>query len=711
MNARDRINKMKAIKEAYEAKKAELVRAQKMLEQENPLSMCMLIENDLEQAKLILAAKDVLDRLQKIAEHLAELGAEEIMPLADNMKGAFGPDIAAEFEHTANDAIQRSLETVRNAKDTIDSAILKVEGKIPPGNDMSSDTGTDAQDAGTLDTDNMSDIGPDDVNAAVDAAGTTDDSSDDFSGADAAGAADPMGRAKKESTNNNKNILESIGRQVLVKESLKSLFAWLLEDATARIKDADALNNFAKVAVMKANENPEKMAGWIAQKKYGPATIAQMAKPQISNSAAESGLDITIEAKKEKLARGIAKVIEANVESFGQGYAARVIEQFIGDDASGLMENADSRTSVLETFEQIFGMSPGRYSLSLKKSLGEAGQSIPTPPTPPKAPAAPGSSTLSPQQKQKANNAISKLASQVANNPSAGGDSVSNATSSFDPEDQEAIRDLESNISANNGGDTSNVDDLLKASGKALGEAGRKPKRKSYNYTPDDAGYVAAQAARADQQFRDDEQNRNKKQSDADYLNNFFKSNMFKSRPTNEAGPSGLEMGSGGKSGKPMQTDAGLNKAKTGTPKGSPTKKSPSKMQKGSSTPFAQMKGGRNVTKEEIEEIEENINAALWPTDPKTGQYKGEPMSTDYGKLKSKTKDNDNTKVADSDSSMPGTKKDTSAKKVSQGKSPETVKKNKTRAKLPKDNGNSPGDSENDDSNDSDAQAASGNSF
>lgn len=698
MNARDRIEKMKAIKEAYAKKQAELSRAQSLLEQENPSNLSRLIESDLEQAKLILAAKDVLDRLQKIAEHLAELGAEEIMPLADNMKGAFGPDIAAEFEHTANDAIQRSLETVRNAKDTIDSAILKVEGKIPPSNDMTADAGEDnSADAGTLDTDNMSDIGPD----SSDTLGADESPVDDFSGADSASTADPMGRAKRESTSNNKHILESIGRQVLVKESLDSLFAWLLEDATARIKDVDTLNNFAKVAVMKANENPEKMAGWIAQKKYSAATIAQMAKPQISNSAAESGLDITIEAKKEKLARGIAKVIEANVEAFGQGYAARVIEQFIGDDSSGLMENADSRTSVLETFHQIFGMSPGRYSLSLKKSLGEAGQSIPTPPTPPKAPSTPGTSQLTPQQKQKANQAVSKLASQVANNPAAGGDSVDNAISGYSTDDQHAIRDLEDNISANNGGEPTNVNDLLKASGNAIGEDNHRPKRKSYNYTPDDAGYVAAQAARADQQFRDDEKNRNKKQSDADYLNNFFKSNMFKNRPTNEAGPGGLEMPSG-KKGSPMQTDAGKNKAKTGAPTGTSVKKSPSKMQKGSSTPFAQMKGGRNVTEADIEEIEENINAALWPTDPKTGQYKGEPMSTDYGKLKSKTKDNDNTSIPDSKDSLPSTKTDTVAKKTKSSDAPKKPKQDRNR--LPSDQGNSPGDSENEsDSSDSDS--------
>ena len=630
MNAKERIEKMKAIKEAYEKKQAELLRAKRLLEQESPSNLSRLIENDLEQAKLILAAKDVLDRLQKIAEHLAELGAEEIMPLADNMKGAFGPDIASEFEHTTNDQIQKALETVRAAKDAINSAILKVEGKIPPSNDMTADTGGDSSDAGTLDTDNMADIGPENTDAT---AGSEEPvpGDDDFTGADSSAAPSPMGREKRESRIQNGKILESIGRKVLVNESLNSLVAWLLEDAAAKIEDTDALGNFTKVAVMKAKNNPEKMAGWIAQKKYGAAAMAQMAVPQVSNSAAQSGLDITIESKKEKLARSIAKVIEANVEAFGQGYAARVIEQFIGEDNTGLMEDADGRTSVLEKFSEIFGMSPGRYSLNVRKKMQEDGQSIPTPPTPPKAPATPGTAQLTPQQKQRANNAVSKLASQVANNPAAGGDSVDNAISGFSTDDQKAVHDLEDNISANNGGEPTNVNDLLKASGNAIGEAG----------------------------------------------------------------PGGLEMGKAGKKGSPMQTDAGKNKAQTGTPKGKPTKKSPSKMQKGSSTPFAQMKGGRNVTEADIEEIEENINAALWPTDPKTGQYKGEPMSTDYGKLKPKTKDNDNTAVADSDTSMPGTKKDPDAKKVNKG-TEKSGKPAKYNDKLPdgSNGNNNPGDSE-----------------
>lgn len=602
MDAKDRIAEMKSLHESYAKKKQMLKRYKGLMEEESPHSISKLIESDLEQAKLILAAKDVLDRLQKIAEHLAELGAEEIMPLSDNMKGAFGPDIATEFEHTANDQIQKALETVRSAKDTINSAILKVEGKIPPSNDMTNGGGN-TDDQGTFDTDNMSDIGPEIEN--------TDDetASDEFSGADASAIATPMGREKRESIESKGSVLESLGKKALVKENLNSLFTWLIEDATAKIQDPEALNNFTKVALMKAKQNPEKMAGWIAQKKYSPAVIAQMTVPQVSSSAMEPGLNITLEQQKEKLARGIAKVIEANVMAFGKGNAARVIEQFIGEDSSGLMEDVDSRTSVLEKFQELYGMSPGRYSLSVRRSIEEAGQGIPTPPSTPKPPSTPGTSVLSQEQKDKASKAVSKLASQVANNPSTANMSVDSAVSGYSTDDQAAIRDLEDNISSNNGGETSDVDDLLKASDKALGEAG----------------------------------------------------------------PNGLKMGQG-KKGKPFQTDAGLNKAKTGAPKGSPVKKSPAKMNTGSKTPLSYQ--GKSVS--------ENINAALWPTDPKTGQYKGEPMSTDYGKLKPKTSKSDDKKTSDSNNAMPGTEAKTSPKKTELEGSKEKPEKFNAKLSYPK---------------------------
>ncbi|WP_162828334.1 hypothetical protein, partial [Escherichia coli] len=49
----------------------------------------------------------------------------------------------------------------------------------------------------------------------------------------------------------------------------------------------------------------------------------------------------------------------------------------------------------------------------------------------------------------------------------------------------------------------------------------------------------------------------------------------------------------------------------------------------------------------------ENINAAHWPTDS-AGQYKGEPFSTDYGKLKAKNTTKSDTTASTASASPEG---------------------------------------------------------
>jgi hypothetical protein len=79
--------------------------------------------------------------------------------------------------------------------------------------------------------------------------------------------------------------------------------------------------------------------------------------------------------------------------------------------------------------------------------------------------------------------------------------------------------------------------------------------------------------------------------------------------------------------GTPMSTDAGKHKANTNRPK--QTSNQSTKPLK----PTAKASGVlKNGTVSEAE-IQENINEPHWPTNS-AGQYKGEPFSTDYGKLK-----------------------------------------------------------------------------
>ena len=103
----------------------------RMIEQLMPL-----FEQDLDQAELVLAAKDMGDRLQKMAEDLASMQVEDLMPLVAAMKEQMGPEKAGAFESSADAAISGALDSVKSAKESHDNAVLALQGEAPPETDM-----------------------------------------------------------------------------------------------------------------------------------------------------------------------------------------------------------------------------------------------------------------------------------------------------------------------------------------------------------------------------------------------------------------------------------------------------------------------------------------------------------------------------------------------------------------------------------------------
>ncbi len=107
----------------------------------NPRSVTLenlrtLLEQDLDQAELVLAAKDMVDRIQKMAENLAEMQVEELMPLVDAMKEHFGPDQAQMFNSSVEATLQQALDTIKATRDGVDNAVLALTGEAPVQSDM-----------------------------------------------------------------------------------------------------------------------------------------------------------------------------------------------------------------------------------------------------------------------------------------------------------------------------------------------------------------------------------------------------------------------------------------------------------------------------------------------------------------------------------------------------------------------------------------------
>ena len=124
-----------------EAKAVKKEKIEEVKKDVNPRSVTLenlrtLLEQDLDQAELVLAAKDMVDRIQKMAENLAEMQVEELMPLVDAMKEHFGPDVAQVFNSSVEATLQQALDTIKTTRDGVDNAVLALTGEAPVQSDM-----------------------------------------------------------------------------------------------------------------------------------------------------------------------------------------------------------------------------------------------------------------------------------------------------------------------------------------------------------------------------------------------------------------------------------------------------------------------------------------------------------------------------------------------------------------------------------------------
>jgi hypothetical protein len=135
--------------------------------------------SDLDTAEVLLAAKQMADDLQKMAEDLASMQVEDLMSITNAMKEQLGTAEAEAFNSAAESAISAALEAIKTANDQVNNAVLTAQGQ-PVETDMSTDMGAD--------------LGGDDLGAMDDMS----EPEDDFGGADSADSAGPDGREMKE---------------------------------------------------------------------------------------------------------------------------------------------------------------------------------------------------------------------------------------------------------------------------------------------------------------------------------------------------------------------------------------------------------------------------------------------------------------------------------------------------------------------------------
>jgi len=158
-----------------------------------------LNESEIQQAQVVLAAQDMVDKMQAMIEDVSELQFKELPALVDSIKNQVGVDQAVQFNQDATAALTGLLQNIQGSKQQLDAALGVVTGQAPSGaaaagamgadiaagaGDMAA-AGADMAAAGDMGAEAGADMGAD---AALDAAAAE---------AGSQPAASALGRAKR----------------------------------------------------------------------------------------------------------------------------------------------------------------------------------------------------------------------------------------------------------------------------------------------------------------------------------------------------------------------------------------------------------------------------------------------------------------------------------------------------------------------------------
>jgi len=155
--------------------------------EEKMIEIKKLLEQEVEKAEIVIAAKSIVDELQNMIEDLGKLQNDELGAIVDQMSYQYGGDAAANFNTAVASQLETLLGSIKSAKEAVNNEVLVLTGEAPAQSDMSA-TDSDLGDMGSDIEDPVDDLPADDLPA------------DDLTGGDdaASGPVDePLGRAKK----------------------------------------------------------------------------------------------------------------------------------------------------------------------------------------------------------------------------------------------------------------------------------------------------------------------------------------------------------------------------------------------------------------------------------------------------------------------------------------------------------------------------------
>ena len=127
--------KKSAAGQSLNPEEQKLVAGAAMMQAESRLRRAMkrLNESEVQQAQVVLAAQDMVDKMQGMLEDVTELQFKELPALVDSIKNQVGIDQATQFNQDATTALAGLVQNLQGAKQQLDAALNVVTGQAPAG--------------------------------------------------------------------------------------------------------------------------------------------------------------------------------------------------------------------------------------------------------------------------------------------------------------------------------------------------------------------------------------------------------------------------------------------------------------------------------------------------------------------------------------------------------------------------------------------------
>jgi len=108
------------------------------LAKENKKARRMVRESEIQTAQVVLAAQDMVDRVQGMLEDISEMQFKDLPALTDSIKNDMGVEQATQFQQQAAGALTQLLAAVQAGKTSLEGAQGILTGQAPqvPGADM-----------------------------------------------------------------------------------------------------------------------------------------------------------------------------------------------------------------------------------------------------------------------------------------------------------------------------------------------------------------------------------------------------------------------------------------------------------------------------------------------------------------------------------------------------------------------------------------------